>query len=259
MVKEAQTLKPQTKPNTNQEFFGEFWNEAMIRYLSKSAGSRWFKYMLQEILQEIDPSSVKTVADIGCGVGNKTLIMAEYFKNAQVVGSDFAEEAIKAARQAYKLSNLKFTFEDVTKSEYQKKYDVIAAFDVLEHIKDWQELAKKLIAVNNKYLLFSFPVGRMRPYEVNIGHYRNFKRNEMEEFMKSQGYRTVKTFYAGFPFYSPILRDLTNVFFKNYEQTPQKKMTVLSKIFHEVWFILFRYFSSRKRGDIFIGLFEKTK
>jgi predicted TPR repeat methyltransferase len=250
--------QPSTKSTTNQQFFDNFWNENMIKYLSQSAGSRWFKYLLSEILKETDPKTVKSVADIGCGVGTKTVILANYFKKAKVIGTDFAAEAIAASNKTFHYTNLSFAVVDITKSKDNKKYDVITAFDVLEHIKDWKKLVRSIIASNNKYIVFSFPVGRMRPYEVNIGHYRNFKRNEMEDFMASAGYKTVKTFYAGFPFYSPILRDLTNAFFKNYEQTPQKKMTFLSRIFHNIWYFLFRYLSSKRHGDIFIGLFEKT-
>jgi hypothetical protein len=75
--------------------------------------------------------------------------------------------------------------------------------------------------------------------------------------MTSMGYTSVKTFYAGFPFYSPILRDLTNLFFKQYAQTSHSKMGRLAQLGHNVWYILFRYFSMKQKGDVFIGLFDK--
>lgn len=229
----------------------------MIKYLSRSAGSRWFEYLLGLTLAKTDKASVHSVADIGCGVGLKTAAMAKYFPAAKVTGFDFSEAGIKAAREYHQLSNLNFATEDITESDYQNKFDLITAFDVLEHIDDWQTLALKLIKVNTRYVIISSPVGRMRPYEVNIGHVRNFKHGEIETFMESQGYRTVKTYYAGFPFYSPILRDLTNKFFKNYAELPQSEMSWLSQRMHDVWFILFRYCSRVTKGDIFVGLFEK--
>ena len=128
----------------------------------------------------------------------------------------------------------------------------------MEHIEDWESLAKKLIAANNRYIMFSSPIGRMRPYEVNIGHVRNFNKGQIEKFMESQGYKTLKTLYAGFPFHSPILRNLTNMFYKEYAELPQKEMSFLSKRIHDVWYVLLRYFSFKNKGDIFVGLFEKV-
>lgn len=67
----------------------------------------------------------------------------------------------------------------------------------------------------------------------------------------------MKKFYAGFPFYSLILRDLTNIFFKEYAVTTHKKMGRLAKLGHDVWYVLFRYFSLKQRGDVFICLFDR--
>lgn len=229
----------------------------MIKYLSYSAGGRWSKYLLDNILNEIPTSSIKSIADIGCGVGMKTAQMAKYFKKAEVNGYDFSEPGIMAAKKFHKLNNINFSTEDITTAKNNKQFDLITSFDVLEHIEHWKDLIGKLIKSNNRYMIICAPVGRMRAYEPQIGHYRNFKQNEIENFMESQGYKTIKTYYAGFPFYSPILRNLTNQFYKSYSETPQTEMSFLSRRMHDVWYFLFRYCSSKKIGDNFIGLFEK--
>lgn len=243
---------------TNKKYYESYWNENMIKYLSVSAGGRWFDHLLNLIFEKIDPKTIHYIADVGCGVGNKTAMMARYYKNAEVYGYDFSKSGILAARKSHKESNVTFRTGDITKTSHKKGYDLITAFDVLEHIDDWKKLTQQLIEVNNKYMLISSPVGKMRPYEVYIGHVRNFNEKEIESFMESQGYVTVKTFYAGFPFYSPILRNLTNIFYKDYSELPQAEMSFLSKRMHDVWYILFRYFSFKNKGDIFIGLFEKN-
>lgn len=245
------------KKNNNQEYYGHYWNENMISYLSHSAGGRWFAYLLSKMLKEMPEASIKTVADVGCGVGMKTAQMAEYFKKAKVTGYDFSKPGIAAAKKYHQQKNVNFATTDITKANYKNKFDLITAFDFLEHIDDWKGLVKGLIATNNRFFMISAPVGRMRPYEVNIGHYRNFKRNEIEEFMESQGYKTIKTYYAGFPFYSPILRNLTNRFYKNYAETPQVEMSFVGRRMHDVWYFLFRFCSSKRKGDNFVGLFEK--
>lgn len=248
-----------TQKNNNKEHYDNYWNDCFVNYLSSSSGSRWCAYLINEILKEIPKSSIKSVADIGCGVGMKTAQMANYFDKAKVNGYDLSESGIKTAQRHHKQKNIHFTTEDITKAANIKKFDLITAFDVLEHIEDWQKLVKKLIKSNNKYIIFCAPVGRMRPYEFNIGHYRNFRINEIEIFMESQGYRTIKTFYAGFPFYSPIIRNLTNKFHKNYYDNLQTNMSFISKRIHDVWYFLFRYCSLKHVGDNFIGLFEKIE
>lgn len=242
----------------NKEYYENYWDDYLLAYLSDSAGSRWCAYLIKEMLKEIPKSAIESVADIGCGVGIKTVQIAEYFEKAEVYGYDFSEPGIKSAQKHHKQKNVHFATEDITKTTNIKKFDLITAFDLLEHIEDWKKLVKKLIKSNNRYIIFCSPVGRMRPYEVNIGHYRNFKKNEIESFMESQGYRTVKTFYAGFPFYSPIIRNLTNKYHKGFYEKLQPNMGFISKRIHDVWYFLFRYCSSKNIGDNFIGLFEKT-
>lgn len=245
--------------DVNKEFYGEHFNENTVEYLKYSSGARWFNYLLLETLKKAKGRSIKTVADVGCGVGHKTLTLKKAFPKADVTGFDFSESAIKAAKKAYGPEGVNYSQADITKKGYNKRYDLISAFDVLEHIDKWEEMTDKLIAVNNRYMVLSFPVGRMRPYEKNIGHFRNFQRNQMEDFMASRGYKTVHTFYAGFPFFSPILRDLTQIFSKNYSETISAKITPAGILMHKVWYVLFRYGSMKHRGDVFIGLFEKVK
>ncbi len=247
-----------TKSNNNLDYYGHYWNENMIPYLSQSAGGRWFKFLLSNMLSVIPSDSIATVADVGCGVGMKTAQMADYFPAAQVNGYDFSKSGILAAKKFHKQKNVHFYSKDITKAHNKTKFDLITAFDFLEHIEDWEGLLKDLIRVNGRYFMISAPVGRMRGYEPKIGHFRNYKRNELENFMSSQGYRTVKTYYAGWPFYSPILRDLTNIFSKNYSEIPQQQMGFLGRRMHDVWYILFKYFSLRNKGDNFIGLFERV-
>jgi SAM-dependent methyltransferase len=252
-----QSVNDRAIENINQEFYGEHFNDDTVNYLEKSAGARWFNDLLIMTIGYADKKYIKSVADVGCGVGHKTLTLKRELSHANVTGFDFSNSAIQAGKKAYGPEGVKFSCEDITKKNYRKRYDLISAFDVLEHIDDWEEMVNKLININDRYLLLSFPVGRMRPYEKNIGHFRNFQRNQMETFLAKKGYKTVHTFYAGFPFFSPILRDLTQLFSRNYSETISSKMSPIGVMIHKIWYILFRYGSMKMHGDVFIGLFEK--
>lgn len=79
------------------------------------------------------------VADIGCGHGPSTIMMAQAFPNSSFHGFDLHEESIEHARehaQAAGVAN-NAIFEVVTAKEYPgKDYDLIAVFDALHDMGD---------------------------------------------------------------------------------------------------------------------------
>jgi 2-polyprenyl-3-methyl-5-hydroxy-6-metoxy-1,4-benzoquinol methylase len=77
------------------------------------------------------------VADVGCGHGISTMIMARAFPKSKVHGFDFHEKSIEEARQhakEHKLSNL--TFQTLEAKELPGKYDLITMFDCLHDMGD---------------------------------------------------------------------------------------------------------------------------
>ncbi len=77
------------------------------------------------------------VADVGCGHGITTTIMAEAFPNSEFIGLDFHEPSIEEARRhaaSHGLSNLKF---EVSRAkEISGKYDLVTLFDCLHDMGD---------------------------------------------------------------------------------------------------------------------------
>ena len=136
--------------DVNQEYYGEHFNEYTVEYLKKSSGARWFNDLLIVTLQKVDKKSIKTVADVGCGVGHKTLTIKREIPAASVTGYDFSKSAIRAGKKAYGPEGVNYSCEDITKKNYKKRYDLISAFDVLEHIDKWEVMVEKLIAINNR-------------------------------------------------------------------------------------------------------------
>jgi len=77
------------------------------------------------------------VADIGCGHGLSTVIMARAFPNSQFTGFDFHEGSIVEARghaKKHGLDNLKF--EVALAKEYPGTYDFVCIFDCLHDMGD---------------------------------------------------------------------------------------------------------------------------
>jgi 2-polyprenyl-3-methyl-5-hydroxy-6-metoxy-1,4-benzoquinol methylase len=78
------------------------------------------------------------VADVGCGHGASTTLMAQAFPESTFVGFDYHESSIETAReraQAAGVSNLRFTVGDASSYD-DGPYDLIAFFDCLHDMAD---------------------------------------------------------------------------------------------------------------------------
>jgi len=79
------------------------------------------------------------VADVGCGKGASTVLMAKAFPNSQFFGFDYHDKSIEAARESAKREGVadRVTFEvSKAKSYPGKDYDFVAVFDCLHDMGD---------------------------------------------------------------------------------------------------------------------------
>jgi SAM-dependent methyltransferase len=80
-----------------------------------------------------------SVADIGCGHGSSTVLMAEAFPNSTFFGSDIHEGSIETARKRAEAAGVagRVTFEASPASSYSGKgYDLVTTFDALHDMGD---------------------------------------------------------------------------------------------------------------------------
>lgn len=231
------------RENTNEKIYGPY--------------NRWCRYLLSLRLTKIKDQKIDTVLDIGCGDGATTYFLAQQLSDSKVYGIDISETGIERAKKTYQRDNLFFEL-DTELESLKKRYDIITAFGVIEHIEEWQQVLMRITESAQKFLLFTFPTGRMRrPHEVNIGHFRNFKKNEMEKFLAMHNFAPLDIFYAGFPFYSPFYRDLCNFIRIDSNKIVQGEYSWTKKRICDILYFLFRYFSTtRYFGDHFVGLFK---
>src|SRR3954470_7667305 len=79
------------------------------------------------------------VADVGCGKGASTLLMAKAFPNSRFFGFDYHDKSIEAARESASRNGVadRVTFEVAKAKEFPgKDYDVVAVFDCLHDMGD---------------------------------------------------------------------------------------------------------------------------
>lgn len=84
-----------------------------------------------------------SVADVGCGHGHSTLLMAAAFPNSTFVGFDFHPDSIASAQahaQSHRLPNARF--EVGLAKEFTGSYDLVTCFDCLHDMGDPEGAAR---------------------------------------------------------------------------------------------------------------------
>ena len=79
------------------------------------------------------------VADVGCGKGSSTLLLAKAFPNSRFFGFDYHDKSIEAARESAKRNGVadRVTFEVSKAKDFPGKgYDLVAVFDCLHDMGD---------------------------------------------------------------------------------------------------------------------------
>ncbi len=92
---------------------------------------------LHDIKQKLEAGA--RVADVGCGKGASTLLMAKAFPKSRFIGFDYHDKSIEAAREAARREGVadRVTFEVAKAKDYPgKDYDFVAVFDCLHDMGD---------------------------------------------------------------------------------------------------------------------------
>jgi len=99
------------------------------------------------------------VADVGCGHGASTIVMAKAFPNSKFYGFDYHDKSIERARELARAEGVadRVTFETASAKDYPPRaYDLIAFFDCLHDMGDPVGAAahvRKAIAPDGTWLL----------------------------------------------------------------------------------------------------------
>jgi SAM-dependent methyltransferase len=119
-------------------------HECLFRGVERFFRSGYAAFLVQDWLPALDGVTAKLergamVADVGCGHGASTILMAKAFPKSVFLGFDYHEPSIRRAREAAAAAGVgaNATFEVATAKGFPgQAYDLVACFDCLHDMGD---------------------------------------------------------------------------------------------------------------------------
>lgn len=209
------------------------------------------RHLRRLIMSLIQPLSFDSVLDVGCGQGVMMEELRAAFPHTTLNGTEISGLGLEVARK--NLPEARFWELDAAKERIPEQFDLVVCSEVLEHIPDDVAAIKHLAEMTGKYLIISSPQGRMRRFEPEmVGHVRNYAPGELVRKVEQSGMRVLKVIEWGFPFYSPIYRnvlELTNA------QGTRGELGLARRMISTAMYYLF-LLNSWRRGDEIVVLAE---
>ena len=122
------------------------WHEHhddLFHGVGSSFGVAYRTYLVQDWIPALDGVEEKLVrgarvADVGCGLGIATILLAEAYPNSEFVGFDYHVESIELARERAREAGVddRVGFEVAGAADFPGRYDLIACFDALHDMGD---------------------------------------------------------------------------------------------------------------------------
>jgi SAM-dependent methyltransferase len=161
------------------------------------AGNWWFRARNQVLLMVLSKHIQRfdTFLEIGCGTGFVLQAIRKAFPDADIFGSEYYEEGLFYAKS--RVPSATFAQLDATVMSVDSTYDMIGAFDVLEHIEHDEvvigNLARALKAGGG--LLITVPQHRWlwSRMDEQACHVRRYTRSELINKVSSTGLMIVYT------------------------------------------------------------------
>ena len=225
--------------------WGQLWSDCMVYGPSRRHQQRIIKKCLENV-------EFNSVLEVGCGNGMNLMNVVRSYSPSNYAGLDISNEALKRVESI--LPGGSFFKIDIEKKYLGTKYDMILCCDTLEHLKDDSACLRNISRMSGRFVLVSTLTGKMRKSEKEVGHVRNYTKDNLISKLKAAGLEPIKVVNWGFPFFSPLHRSLLDIF-------PQKinygEFGLFRKLISNILYIVF-FFNFRGWGDYIFVLSKKV-
>ena len=155
-----------------------YWND---KWSQKHTGGKYGQNQYHFLKDFIPKDEKFSMLDLGCGRGSGIEYLAGIFPKATFYGLDFADYAIKAAREKLKKyqDRVLFSSDDVYTFDVGS-FDYIIMIELLEHLRWPKNILEKYIPIAKKAIYISIPSSNW-PCEEHIYAYGDHE-NPFSEF-----------------------------------------------------------------------------
>lgn len=234
---------------TSQQTYNSLWESSWgdIQYYGPV-----HRHTRSDLVRTIAQLEVGSVIDIGCGSGENLAALASA-GNYSLTGTDLSDEALTIAKR--QLPAGRFLQLDIEHEALQERFDLVMSSQVIEHIVDDLAALKNMASMSNRYVLVATMQGAMRRSELKIGHVRNYSQVELARKLEIAGLEVIRLWGWGFPFYSPLIRTLTE--FLPGQGPPLGKMGPLSRLAAALLYQTYKL-NWPGKGDVLTALARKA-
>lgn len=175
-----------------------FDTTAFARLAEHEARSFWFRARNRLILHVIETRfpSVRTMLEVGCGTGFVLQALSRALPDATLVGSELHLDGLGYARSRLG-RRVELQQMDARTMPYDREFDLIGAFDVLEHVEEDEQVLREmyrsckpgggiLVTVPQHALLWS-------DADVAAHHKRRYARGDLLAKLRAAGFEPVRT------------------------------------------------------------------
>lgn len=132
----------------------------------------------------------RRVLEVGCGSGIVLSALQQAFPTAHLTGSEAHIEGLQLARR--KLQQVDLVQMDARAIPYVEEFDIVGAFDVIEHIEDDQRVLEQLHRSLRKGGIFLATVPMYMSLwsesDDRAGHVRRYEIGELESKARAAGF-----------------------------------------------------------------------
>ena len=138
-------------------------------------------------------------ADIFCGNGYGSYLVASKLKNTKILSVDASKEAIELANNYYKIENrIKFIDKFFPFELEKDKYDYVISFESIEHIQDDIQFIETIISAikNNGYWFLSTPNEEKMSLKKNNNkfHFRHYTNKMVNGIFKKYNLKVIEQY-----------------------------------------------------------------
>lgn len=161
------------------------------------AGNFWFRARNAIVLWALRKyfPSFQSLLEVGCGTGFVLSGIAKAFPNARIAGSEIYTAGLAIA--ALRLPSIELLQMDARELPYEAEFDLVVAFDVIEHIKEDELVLQNfhraikpgggcLITVPQHQWLYS-------PVDEAACHQRRYGARDLHKKVEAAGFRIIRS------------------------------------------------------------------